>query len=74
MKIFPSLLKELRMYMKFRELGQLEGNKIKEIDELIAGSSRQMSTFLQVLKETGARRGEAFNLDSADVDLLSGTV
>ena len=62
------------MYMKFRELGQLEGNEIKEIDELIAGSSRQMSTFLQVLKETGARRGEAFNLDSTDVDMLSGTI
>jgi integrase len=46
----------------------------KEIDDLIAGSSRQMALFLQVLKETGARRGEAFNLKWTDIDLATGTI
>ena len=43
----------------------------KEIDSLIGGCCRQMSTFLQVLKETGARRGEAFNLKWEDIDFVS---
>ncbi|MCW4002446.1 MAG: tyrosine-type recombinase/integrase [Candidatus Bathyarchaeota archaeon] len=46
----------------------------KDIDDLIAGSSRQMALFLQVLKETGARRGEAFNLKWTDIDLTTGTI
>jgi integrase len=46
----------------------------KEIDDLIAGSSRQLALFLQVLKETGARRGEAFNLKWTDIDLATGTI
>lgn len=46
----------------------------KEIDELIAGCSKQMAKFLQVLKETGARRGEAFNLKWTDIDLTSGII
>jgi integrase/ribosomal protein L37AE/L43A len=45
-----------------------------QIDELIAGSCRQIALFLQILKETGARRGEAFNLQWSDIDLTTGTI
>ena len=34
----------------------------------------QISLFLQTLKETGARRGEAFNLQWIDIDLTTGTI
>lgn len=43
----------------------------QEIDSLIGGCSKQMSAYLQVLKETGARRGEAYNLTWDDVDFVS---
>jgi integrase len=46
----------------------------KELDDLIAGCSRQMSAFLQLLKETAARCGEAHNLRWTDVDLVQKTV
>jgi len=46
----------------------------KEIDSLISGCSKQMSAYLQVLKETGARRGEAFNLKWTDVDFVTSTI
>lgn len=46
----------------------------KEIDALISGSSKQMASYLQVLKETGARRGEALQLKWTDVDFVSGTL
>lgn len=46
----------------------------QEIDSLIGGCSKQMSAFLQVLKETGARRGEAFNLKWEDLDFVSNRV
>lgn len=45
-----------------------------EIDDLIAGCSNQLATFLQVLKETGSRRGEAFELKWTDIDLVTNTV
>lgn len=41
---------------------------------MIAGCSAQMSAFLQLLKETAARCGEAFILKWTDVDLVSNTV
>jgi integrase len=43
----------------------------QEINSLISGCSKQMATFLQVLKETGARRGEAYNLTWDDIDFVS---
>ena len=46
----------------------------EEIDQLIAGCSPQMSTFLQLLKETAARCGEAFILKWTDIDLVTNTV
>jgi len=39
-----------------------------DIDQLIAGSGRKLTTFLQFLKETGARSGEAAKLKWSDVD------
>ena len=46
----------------------------QEIDSLISGCSKQMSTFLQVLKDTGARCGEAFQLTWNDIDFVSSTL
>ena len=45
-----------------------------EIDSLIAGSSKQIATFLHVAKETGARRGEIYALEWTDIDKISNTV
>jgi integrase len=45
-----------------------------EIDQLIAGCSRRMGTFLQLLKETGIRPGEAWQLTWTDVDTTTKTV
>jgi len=39
-----------------------------EIDQLIAGCSPRMATFLQLLKETGIRAGEAWRLKWSDID------
>lgn len=46
----------------------------KEIDLLMSGCSTQMATYLQVLKETAARRGEAYNLKWEDIDFVSNTI
>lgn len=47
----------------------------QEIDDLIAGcGSQQMACFLLVLKETGARRGEAFKIKWTDIDFVSNTI
>jgi integrase len=45
--------------------------KETEIDQLIAASSQRMATFLQMLKETGARCGEIWMLTWEDVDFES---
>jgi integrase/ribosomal protein S27AE len=39
-----------------------------EIDQLIAGCGQRTATFLQILKETGARCGEAWQLQWTDID------
>jgi integrase len=39
-----------------------------EIDQLTAGFKRRVATFLQVLKETGARCGEAWALEWTDIN------
>jgi len=45
-----------------------------EIDDLIAGCGRKMSVFLRLLKETGARVGEALRLRWQDFDFEKSTV
>ena len=40
-----------------------------EIDQLIGGCNKRMATFLQMLKETGVRCGEASQLKWIDLDL-----
>ena len=45
-----------------------------EVDQLIAGCSRRVGTFLQLLKETGMRSGEAWMLKWIDVDFERDTV
>ena len=45
-----------------------------EIDQLIAGSSPRVATFLQLLKETGMRPGEAWQLEWKDIDYEKSTV
>ncbi len=40
----------------------------QEIDTLIAGSNKKLATFLQLLKETGMRSGEAKRLLWIDID------
>ncbi|MEM2104947.1 MAG: tyrosine-type recombinase/integrase [Candidatus Bathyarchaeia archaeon] len=46
----------------------------REIDDLIAGCKGSIAVFLQIIKETGARSGEVFNLEWIDLDLESGTL
>jgi integrase/recombinase XerD len=45
-----------------------------ELDQLIAGCSKRMATFLQLLKETGMRCGEACQLKWTDIDLVNNSV
>jgi integrase/uncharacterized protein YlaI len=40
----------------------------REIDQLIASGSKKVSTFLQTLKETTCRSGEAWKLEWIDID------
>ncbi len=48
--------------------------KETEIDQLIAGCSPRVGTFLQLLKETGARGGEIWMLEQDWIDYESNTV
>jgi len=48
--------------------------KETEIDQLIAGCNPRMATFLQLLKETGARCGEIWWLKWEDIDFESKVV
>ena len=45
-----------------------------EIDQLIAGTSQRISTYLQLLKETGVRSGEASQLKWTDLDFENKSV
>jgi integrase len=45
-----------------------------EIDQLIAATSPRISTYLQLLKETGMRCGEASQLKWIDIDFISRSV
>jgi integrase len=45
-----------------------------EIDQLISGCKHQLATFLQTLKETAARYGEAFNLKWTDINTETSTI
>jgi len=46
----------------------------REIDDLIAGCNKLVAIFLQIIKETGARAGEVFNLKWIDLDFECGTL
>jgi integrase len=60
------------MYRRVRKLPFIPTEA--ELDQLIAGCSRRMATFLQLLKETGMRCGEACQLKWTDFDLVNNSV
>ena len=60
------------LYQTIRKLPFIP--KETEIDQLIAGCTKRMATFLQMLKETGARCGEIWQLKWDDVDFESKVV
>jgi integrase len=60
---------DLPVYRRIRKIPFIPTET--EIDQLIAGSNRRMSTFLQLLKETAVRCGEACQLKWTDVDLVN---
>jgi integrase len=45
-----------------------------ELDQLIGGAYKKLATFLQLLKETAMRSGEAWRLRWTDVDFKRGTL
>ena len=60
------------LYQTIRKLPFIP--KETEIEQLIAGCTQRMATFLQVLKETGARCGEIWQLKWDDIDFESKVV
>jgi len=61
-------------YLNFKKWSKVAQKKPwipqeREVDELIAGCSRRVGAFLQLLKETGARPGEAWQLKWTDIDV-----
>lgn len=46
----------------------------EEIDQLIASCSNRLAAFLQLMKETAARCGEAYQLKWTDIDLVTNSV
>jgi integrase len=60
------------IYKKIRKLPFIPTET--EIDQLIAGCNRRMATFLQLLKETGMRCGEACQMKWVDLDLVNNSV
>jgi integrase len=53
----------------YRRVGRLPFVPLEvEVDQLIAGVGKKTATFLQLLKETGMRPGEAWNLRWTDID------
>jgi len=76
---FPLVWKQIHMHLahslKYKPIEKLPFIPAEqEIDSLISGCNTQMSTFLQLLKETGARRCEAFNLTWTEIDFVTNTV
>jgi integrase/recombinase XerD len=45
-----------------------------ELDQLISGAYKKLATFLQLLKETGMRSGEAWRRKWTDIDFKRGTI
>jgi integrase len=45
-----------------------------ELDALISGANKKMAAFLQLLKETGMRYGEALRLKWTDIDFKNGAI
>ncbi len=63
---------EAPLYQTVRKLPFIP--KETEIDQLIAGCNQRTATFLQLLKETGARCGEIWQLKWSDIDFESKVV
>ena len=63
---------EAPLYQTVRKLPFIP--KETEIDQLIAGCNSRTATFLQLLKETGARCGEIWQLKWSDIDFESKVV
>jgi len=46
----------------------------RELDQLISGAYKKLAAFLQLLKETGLRSGEAWRLEWTDIDFEAGAI